>query len=73
MLCVGSSIALFFSYEPFAYVLLGFVVLGIILGLKLRTTITNRLAFKLYSISYIWLVVVVVLSVAKALRPHVNI
>lgn len=67
---LAASIALLFSYPPLVYVFMAAIFIGLIAGLKYGERISNKVITLVMRCSYVWLVLILALSLAKAARPY---
>ena len=67
------SFTLFLGSVFSDYITMGFVATSLVFGLVLRPTLSGKYANTVFGISYVWLIVIFALSIAKMVRPHVTV
>ena len=66
-----SSVAVFFSYSPLVYLFMAGMFIGLISGLKYGETVSSKFLLFIMRFSYLWLVILLILSISKTVRPYV--
>ena len=71
ILGLSSSVALFFSYMPLTYFFMVTIFISLISGIKYSGLISNKTIIVLMRGSFIWLAILLALSIAKTVRPYI--
>ena len=71
ILGLSSSVALFFSYVPLTYFFMVTIFISLISGIKYSGLISNKTIIVLMRGSFIWLAILLALSIAKTVRPYI--